>query len=564
MFPYQLSREKYIQLYGPTKGDRIRLGDTDLIVEIEDDDIATPLSQYGEEIKFGTGKVARDNMGQGSKADAEGAMDMVITNVVIIDYLKIIKTCIGIKDGRIAVLGRAGNPDIQRGINMNIGPETDIISGEGLIATAGAIDACVHFTGPTQISEALASGITTQIGGGSGPTVASIGSGSTPGADGVRNMLLASENYPVNLGFLAKGNTGNIAALASQVNGGAMGFAVHEDWGANLEAIEIIQKNFAGMPVYLHSDSLNESGYVDDTIKAISEKKGPILCCVNDGHQPGVMKLITLPNVIPFTLASHTVHTFNAMKESSSFIAAVHNLDLYDENERALARARGFMSNHAATDILHDSGAISIIATGPTRPGELITRTWQLAHKMKQQRGPLESDHGNDNNRVKRYIAKYTICPAMACGISQSVGRLETGYLADIVLWKPEMFGVKPHTIVKNGVIAMNQSGMSGMALPGLQPVRSQLMYGASGDARKNSLNFLSAESVRAGVVRTLNLNKNVYSPLRQGITKADMPHNSRTPTVDVNHNAQVIVDGVHLIGEPAVSLPLARRYFLF
>ncbi len=573
----RIDRRAYADMYGPTIGDRVRLGDTELWIEVERDH-----ALYGEEVKFGGGKVIRDGMGQSQRTQAEGAVDTVITNALIVDHWGIVKADIGIKDGRIAGIGKAGNPDIQPGVNIVIGPGTEAIAGEGLIATAGGIDSHIHFICPQQVEEALMSGVTTMLGGGTGPATGTNATTCTPGPWNLRRMLQAAEGLPVNLGFLGKGNASRPAALEEQLEAGAMGLKLHEDWGTTPAAIDncLSVAERYDVQVAIHTDTLNESGFVEDTLAAF---KGRAIHTYHTegaggGHAPDIIRACGEPKVLPSSTNPTRPYTVNTVDEHLDMLMVCHHLDPGIPEDVAFADSRIRRETIAAEDILHDLGAFSMISSDSQamgRVGEVITRTWQTAHKMKVQRGVLPSpaeekpqDSGtNDNFRVKRYIAKYTINPAITHGIGHLVGSLEVGKLADIVLWQPAFFGVKPSLIVKGGFIVAAPMGDPNASIPTPQPVHYRPMFGAFGGAlAATCLTFVSKVALNSGALDALGLNR-MLAAVRdtRAIGKRDLIHNDYLPRVEVDPQTyEVRADGVLLTCEPAKVLPLAQRYFLF
>lgn len=563
-----ISRQAYADMYGPTTGDRIRLADTELVIEIEKD-----YAIYGEEVKFGGGKVIRDGMGQSQRVRA-GVMDTVITNAVIVDHWGIVKADIGIKDGLIAAIGKAGNPDIQPGVTMAIGGATEIIAGEGMIVTAGGIDTHIHFICPQQIDEALMSGITTMLGGGTGPAVGTAATTCTPGAWHIHSMLMAADAFPMNLGFFGKGNVSQPRPLEEQIEAGAVGLKLHEDWGSTPAAIDscLSVAERMDIQVALHSDTLNEAGFLESTLAAF---KGRTIHTFHTegaggGHAPDIIAAVGQDNVLPSSTNPTRPYTVNTLDEHLDMLMVCHHLDPAIAEDVAFAESRIRRETIAAEDILHDLGAISMMSSDSQamgRVGETITRTWQTAHKMKVQRGPLEGDSSrSDNARVKRYVAKYTINPAIAHGISHAVGSLEPGKIADIVLWRPGFFGVKPSMILKGGMIAASLMGDPNASIPTPQPVHYRPMFGAFGGGLRKSFTFVSQAAFDLGIARELGLAKTVI-PVRntRGLRKRDMVHNGATPHMEVDPETyEVRADGRLLVCEPASVLPLAQRYFLF
>ena len=563
-----ISRQAYAEMYGPTKGDRIRLADTDLFIEIEHD-----FAIYGEEVKFGGGKVIRDGMGQSQRPHAE-VMDTVITNAIILDHWGIVKADIGIKNGRIAAIGKAGNPDIQPGVTIVIGAATEIIAGEGMIITAGGIDAHIHFICPQQIEEALMSGITTMLGGGTGPATGTAATTCTPGPWHLHAMLMAADAFPMNLGFFGKGNASLPLPLEEQVLAGAIGLKLHEDWGTTPAAIDnclAVAERF-DVQVAIHSDTLNEGGFLEHTLAAF---KGRTIHTFHTegaggGHAPDIIAAVGQPNVLPSSTNPTRPYTVNTLDEHLDMLMVCHHLDPAIAEDIAFAESRIRRETIAAEDILHDIGAISMMSSDSQamgRVGEVITRTWQTAHKMKTQRGPLAPDgERNDNFRAKRYIAKYTINPAITHGISHVVGSLEVGKIADIVLWKPAFFGVKPSLILKGGMIAAAQMGDPNASIPTPQPVHARLMFGAFGGGLKKSFTFVSQAALDADIGVQLNLSKTLIAVKNtRNLGKKDMIHNHATPVMEVDPETyEVRADGELLVCEPAAVLPMAQRYFLF
>ncbi|UZQ54929.1 urease subunit alpha [Trichothermofontia sichuanensis B231] len=567
---YRMDRRAYAETYGPTVGDRVRLADTDLIIEVERD-----FTTYGDEVKFGGGKVIRDGMGQSPIPNAEGAVDLVITNALILDWWGIVKADIGIKDGRIAQIGKAGNPYIQDNVDIIIGPGTEALAGEGMILTAGGIDAHIHFICPQQIETAIASGITTMIGGGTGPATGTNATTCTPGPWNLYRMLQAADAFPVNLGFLGKGNSSLPAALQEQVEAGAIGLKLHEDWGTTPAAIDtcLSVADRYDVQVAIHTDTLNESGFVEDTIAAFKNRvihtyhtEG-----AGGGHAPDIIKVCGEPNVLPSSTNPTRPYTANTLEEHLDMLMVCHHLDRSIPEDVAFAESRIRRETIAAEDILHDLGAFSMISSDSQamgRVGEVILRTWQTAHKMKVQRGPLPEDSDrNDNFRAKRYVAKYTINPAIAHGIASHVGSVEVGKLADLCLWRPAFFGVKPEIILKGGLIAWSQMGDANASIPTPQPVHPRPMFGSFGGAiAATSLTFMSQAAIDKGIAQQLQLRKPAIAVgnIRQ-LSKRDMKLNDALPRMEVNPETyEVRADGVLLTCEPATVLPMAQRYFLF
>ncbi|MCH2567379.1 MAG: urease subunit alpha [Pseudomonadales bacterium] len=565
----RLTRHAYADMYGPTTGDRVRLGDTELIIEVEED-----RATYGDEVKFGGGKVIRDGMGQSQRPSAE-TVDTVITNALIVDHWGIIKADVGLKAGRIAGIGKAGNPDVQPDVDIIIGPSTEAIAGEGQILTAGGIDAHIHFICPQQIDEALMSGVTTMLGGGTGPATGTNATTCTPGPWHIARMLQAADGLPMNLGFMGKGNASLPAALDEQIEAGAMGLKLHEDWGTTPAAIDncLAVAERADVQVAIHTDTLNESGFVEDTIAAFKDRTIHTYHTegAGGGHAPDIIKACGLQNVLPSSTNPTRPYTVNTVDEHLDMLMVCHHLDSSIPEDVAFAESRIRRETIAAEDILHDLGAFSMIASDSQamgRVGEVICRTWQTAHKMKVQRGALTPDPSrHDNFRVKRYIAKYTINPAIAHGISGEVGSIEVGKLADLVLWKPAFFGVKPSMIIKGGMIVAAPMGDPNASIPTPQPVHYRHMFGAYGSAvTASSFSFVSKAAIKSGICEQIGLQKepSAVSDTRQ-VKKSDMILNSYTPEIDVSPETyEVRADGELLTCEPAHELPLAQRYFLF
>ncbi len=563
-----ITRRAYAEMFGPAKGDRVRLADTELFIEIEHD-YAIP----GEEVKFGGGKVIRDGMGQ-SQLPHRDVMDTVITNAVILDHWGIVKADIGLKDGRIAAIGKAGNPDIQPGVTMAIGGATEIIAGEGMIVTAGGVDTHIHFICPQQIEEALASGITTMIGGGTGPAVGTAATTCTPGPWHIHAMLAAADAFPMNLGFLGKGNVSMPRPLEEQVEAGAIGLKLHEDWGSTPAAIDncLSVADRMDVQVAIHTDTLNEGGFLEATLAAFKDRTIHTFHTegAGGGHAPDIIAAVGQSNVLPSSTNPTRPFTVNTLDEHLDMLMVCHHLDAAIAEDVAFAESRIRRETIAAEDILHDLGAISMMSSDSQamgRVGEVIMRTWQTAHKMKVQRGALPGDNArNDNARAKRYVAKYTINPAIAHGISHEVGSLEVGKLADLVLWRPAFFGVKPSMVLKGGMIACAQMGDPNASIPTPQPVYMRPMFGAFGGGLKKSLTFVSKAAHESGIAARLGLAKRVVpvSATRK-LRKADMIHNGATPHMEVDPETyEVRADGELLVCEAAVILPMAQRYFLF
>ena len=566
----RIPRTAYADMYGPTTGDRVRLADTDLFVQVERD-----ATIYGEEVKFGGGKTIRDGMGQSQASQAEGAADTVITNALIIDHWGIVKADVAIVGGRIARIGHAGNPDTQPGIDIIIGPGTEIIAGEGKILTAGGVDSHIHFICPQQADDALASGITTMVGGGTGPATGSFATTCTPGPFHIGRMLQAAEALPVNLAFAGKGNASRPAALDEMLRAGASCLKLHEDWGTTPAAIDccLSVADRHDVQVMIHTDTLNESGFVEDTIAAFAGRTIHAFHTegAGGGHAPDIIKVAGLPNVLPSSTNPTRPYTINTIDEHLDMLMVCHHLDPSIPEDLAFAESRIRRETIAAEDILHDLGALSMMSSDSQamgRVGEVIIRTWQTAHKMKQQRGPLAGDGAADNARVKRYIAKYTINPAVAQGLSHEVGSVQPGKLADLVLWSPAYFGVKPDLVIKGGSIVLAAMGDPNASIPTPQPVHYRPMFGALGGALAAScITFVSNAALEDGVGRRLGLRRQLsaVANTRGGIGKRSMVHNNATPVIEVDAETyQVRADGVLLTCEPARVLPMAQRYFLF
>ena len=564
-----LNRRAYAEMYGPTTGDRVRLADTDLIIEVEKD-----WAVYGDEVKFGGGKVIRDGMGQSQRSSDE-TVDTVITNALIVDYWGIVKADVGIKDGRIAAIGKAGNPDTQPEVDIVIGPGTEVIAGEGKILTAGGIDAHIHFICPQQIEEALMSGITTMLGGGTGPATGTNATTCTPGPWHIGKMLQAADGLPMNIGYMGKGNASLPIALEEQVQAGAMGLKLHEDWGTTPAAIDncLNVAEAADVQVAIHTDTLNESGFVEDTLAAFKGRSIHTFHTegAGGGHAPDIIKACGLPNVLPSSTNPTRPYTVNTVDEHLDMLMVCHHLDPSIPEDVAFAESRIRRETIAAEDILHDLGAFSMIASDSQamgRVGEVICRTWQTAHKMKVQRGYLAEDNPrHDNFRVKRYIAKYTINPAIANGMAEHIGSVEAGKLADLVLWEPRFFGAKPALIIKGGMIVAAPMGDPNASIPTPQPVHYRPMFGAFGGAlAATSVSFVSRAGSEAGIAERLGLAKGVV-PVKgtRVIGKADMVLNDWTPEIEVDPETyEVRADGELLTCEPATELPVAQRFFLF
>ncbi len=566
----QIDRRAYAEHYGPTTGDRMRLADTQLLIQIEQD-----LTHYGDEVKFGGGKVIRDGMGQSPITHADGAMDLVITNAVIIDWWGIIKADVGIRLGRIAAIGKAGNPYTQEGVTIIIGPGTEIIAGEGMVLTAGGVDSHIHFICPQLIETALASGITTMIGGGTGPAAGTNATTCTPGPWYLQQMLLSAEAFPMNLGFLGKGNSSRPEGLREQIEAGAIGLKLHEDWGTTPAAIDscLTVADAYDVQVAIHTDTLNEAGFVENTIQAF---KGRTIHSYHTegaggGHAPDIIKVCGEANVLPSSTNPTRPYTVNTVEEHLDMLMVCHHLDPGIAEDLAFAESRIRRETIAAEDILHDLGAISMMASDSQamgRVGEVILRTWQTAHKMKEQRGSLSGDPAaHDNLRVKRYIAKYTINPAISHGMAEHIGSIEIGKLADFVLWRPAFFGVKPELVLKGGMIAWAQMGDANASIPTPQPVYGRPMFAAFGKALQNtSITFMSQFAWENGMAGQLGLHRRVL-PIRntRTISKHDMKNNAALPRIEVDPQSYAVrADGELLTCAPVAELPMSQRYFLF
>src|SRR5258706_2340730 len=562
----KITRQAYAEMFGPTVGDRVRLADTELWIEVEKD-----FTVYGEEVKFGGGKVIRDGMGQSQRVSAQVA-DTVITNALIVDHWGIVKADIGLKGGRIWKIGKAGNPDIQPGVTIPIGAGTEAIAGEGMIVTAGGIDSHIHFICPQQIEEALMSGVTTMLGGGTGPATGTFATTCTPGPWHIHSMLRAAEAFPMNLGFLGKGNASLPLPLLEQIKAGAIGLKLHEDWGTTPAAIDncLAVADKTDTQVAIHTDTLNESGFVETSVAAM---KGRSICTFHTegaggGHAPDIIRVCGEPNVLPSSTNPTMPYTVNTVAEHLDMLMVCHHLDPAIAEDIAFAESRIRKETIAAEDILHDLGAFSMMSSDSQamgRVGEVIIRTWQTAHKMKVQRGSLKDDARNDNNRIKRYVAKYTINPAIAHGNSHGDGSLEEGKLADIVLWRPAFFGVKPSTILKGGAIAAAAMGDPNASIPTPQPVHYRPMFAAFGKALSTSVTFVSQAALKNRALRSLGLARPLEAVRNtRALGKKDMVHNAWRPKIDVDPETyEVRADGELLVCEPAKSLPLAQPYFL-
>ncbi|MBS7803195.1 urease subunit alpha [Rhizobiales bacterium TNE-4] len=565
-----LPRAAYVAMYGPTTGDRVRLADTSLFIEVEKD-----FTLYGEEVKFGGGKVIRDGMGQSQITNAEGAMDTVITNALIVDHWGIVKADVGLKDGRIAAIGKAGNPDIQNGVTIVIGPGTEIIAGENKILTAGGFDSHIHFICPQQIEHALMSGVTSMLGGGTGPAAGTNATTCTPGPFHMAQMLRAADAFPVNLGFSGKGNASRPEALNEMIEAGACAMKLHEDWGTTPAAIDncLSVADQQDVQVMIHTDTLNESGFVEDTIAAF---KGRTIHAFHTegaggGHAPDIIKVAGLANVLPSSTNPTRPFTVNTLDEHLDMLMVCHHLHASIPEDLAFAESRIRKETIAAEDILHDIGALAMMSSDSQamgRLGEVITRTWQTADKMKQQRGSLKGDNAADNNRVKRYIAKYTINPAIAHGVDKHIGSIAVGKIADLVLWSPAFFGVKPDMVIKAGSIIAAPMGDPNASIPTPQPVHYQPMFAAFGKSLTTSaLVFVSQAAIENELQERLGVEKEFVAVenVRSGISKKSMIHNDATPEIEVDAETYAVrADGELLVCEPAKELPMAQRYFLF
>ena len=565
-----LSRDAYADMFGPTTGDRVRLADTSLVIEVEKD-----FTIYGEEVKFGGGKVIRDGMGQSQVTNRDGAVDTVITNALIVDHWGIVKADVGLKNGRIHAIGKAGNPDIQPGVTIIIGPGTDVIAGEGKVLTAGGFDTHIHFIAPQQIEHALMSGVTSLLGGGTGPSSGTNATTCTPGPWHMARMIEAADQFPVNVGFSGKGNAALPGALIEMIEAGACALKLHEDWGTTPATIDncLSVADDYDIQVMIHTDTLNESGFVEDTVKAFKNRTIHAFHTegAGGGHAPDIIKVAGLKNVLPSSTNPTRPFTVNTLDEHLDMLMVCHHLDSSIPEDLAFAESRIRRETIAAEDILHDLGALSMMSSDSQamgRLGEVITRTWQTADKMKKQRGSLSGDGRADNHRVKRYIAKYTINPAIAHGVSRHIGSVEQGKMADLVLWSPAFFGVKPDMVIKGGAIIAAQMGDPNASIPTPQPVHYRPMFGAFGKAlTSTSLVFVSKAAIandlrgKLGTVKEMVAVENV----RGGISKASMIHNDATPDILVDPETYAVTaDGELLVCEPATELPMAQRYFLF
>ena len=570
----RIDRTHYARLYGPTTGDRVRLADTDLFIEVTEDHTRGP--QQADEVVFGGGKVIRESMGQATASRADGAPDLVITGAIILDHWGVVKADVGVRDGRIVGIGKAGNPDIMDGVDPNlvIGPGTEILAGNGQILTAGAIDAHVHFICPQLATEALAAGITTLVGGGTGPAEGSKATTVTPGAWYLARMLESLDAFPVNVGLLAKGNTVGDAALREQVLAGASGFKLHEDWGTTPAAIDACLRvaDEYGVQVAIHTDTLNEAGYVQDTLAAIAGRTIHTYHTegAGGGHAPDIITVAGHPNVLPSSTNPTRPHTVNTVEEHLDMLMVCHHLNPAVPEDLAFAESRIRPATIAAEDVLHDMGALSIISSDSQaigRIGEVIMRTWQTAHVMKRRRGFLPGDHSADNLRARRYVAKYTICPAVAHGLDHEVGSVERGKLADLVLWDPAFFGVRPHVVVKGGMIAYAAMGDANASIPTPQPVLPRPMFAAYGGATAaTSVHFVAPAAIEAGLADRLAVNRKLVAVGdTRSLRKADLPGNDALPRIDVDPDTfTVTIDGVVITPEPVAELPMAQRYSLF
>lgn len=564
-----ISRQAYADMFGPTTGDRLRLADTELFLEIEKD-----FTTYGEEVKFGGGKVIRDGMGQSQVVNAE-CVDVLITNAIILDHWGIVKADIGIKDGRIVGIGKAGNPDVQPNVDIVVGPATEVVAGEGKIVTAGGVDTHIHFICPQQAQEGLVSGVTTFIGGGTGPVAGTNATTVTPGIWNMHRMLEAVDELPINVGLFGKGCVSQPEAVCEQIEAGAIGLKIHEDWGATPMAIHncLNVADEMDVQVAIHSDTLNEGGFYEETVKAIAGRVIHVFHTegAGGGHAPDVIKSVGEPNILPASTNPTMPYTINTVDEHLDMLMVCHHLDPSIPEDVAFAESRIRRETIAAEDILHDMGAISVMSSDSQamgRVGEVILRTWQCAHKMKLQRGTLDGDTAeSDNHRIKRYVAKYTINPALAHGIAHEVGSIEKGKLADLVLWDPAFFGVKPALIMKGGMVAYAPMGDINAAIPTPQPVHYRPMYACLGKAKyQTSMIFMSKAGIEAGVPEKLGL-KSLIGRVKgcRNITKASMIHNSYVPHIELDPQTYIVkADGVPLVCEPATQLPMAQRYFLF
>ncbi|VEH05355.1 urease subunit alpha [Corynebacterium kutscheri] len=567
---FEMSRRQYAELHGPTTGDGIRLADTDLIAVVEKD-----LTHYGDEVSFGGGKVIRDGMGQNSRVDADQVPDLVITNTTIIDYTGIYSADIAVKDGRIMKIGKAGNPDIMDNIDIIIGVGTEVIGGEGKIVTAGAIDTHIHFISPEQVEAALDNGTTTLIGGGTGPVDSTNATTVTAGASNIAKMIEASRDFAVNVGFLGKGHASNPERLREQIRAGAIGLKIHEDWGATANAIDnaLTVADEMDVQVAIHTDTLNEGGFADNTIAAFKDRVIHTFHTegAGGGHAPDILKVAGLPNVLPASTNPTLPFTVNTMDEHLDMIMVCHHLNADLPEDIAFADSRIRKETIAAEDVLHDMGVLAITSSDSQamgRVGEVVLRTWQVAHRMKQQRGSLAGDTtNNDNERIKRYIAKYTINPAIASGVADTIGSVEEGKLADLVIWDPAYFGVKPNIVIKSGIIARSIMGDANASIPTPQPRTMRYSFGARGAAAgRTSVTFLPTAAFEADIPEQLGIDRKfVEAKNMRTISKADLKHNNATPNIEVDPETYTLtVDGEPITSEPATELPMAQRYFLF
>ncbi len=567
---HRMSRRAYAHMFGPTTGDKVRLADTDLFVEVERD-----LTVYGEEVKFGGGKTIRDGMGQSQVTRADGAVDTVITNALVLDHWGVVKADVALRDGRIAAIGKAGNPDIQPGVDIVVGPGTEVIAGEGKILTAGGFDAHIHYICPQQVEHALMSGVTTMLGGGTGPATGTAATTCTPGPWHLARMIQAADDLPMNLAFAGKGNASLPGGLEEQIRGGACALKLHEDWGTTPAAIDncLTVADRFDVQVMIHTDTLNESGFVEDSIAAFKDRTIHAFHTegAGGGHAPDIIRVAGLVNVLPSSTNPTRPFTVNTLDEHLDMLMVCHHLDPDIAEDLAFAESRIRRETIAAEDILHDLGALAMMSSDSQAMGrvsEVIVRTWQTADKMKRQRGALPGEHGNDNLRIKRYLAKYTINPAIAHGVERHVGSIEVGKLADLVLWSPAFFGVKPDLVLKGGSIAAAPMGDPNASIPTPQPTHYQPMFGALGRARTaSSVIFVSRAALDAGLRDSLGVQKELVAVenVRGGISKKSMIHNDATPVIEVDPETyEVRADGEILTCEPATALPMAQRYFLF
>lgn len=567
---FEMSRRQYAELNGPTTGDGIRLADTELIAVVEKD-----LTQYGDEVSFGGGKVIRDGMGQNSRVEADQVPDLVITNTIIVDYTGIYSADIAVKDGRIMKIGKAGNPDIMDNIDIIVGVGTEVIGGEGKIVTAGAIDTHIHFISPEQVEAALDNGTTTLIGGGTGPVDSTNATTVTAGAGNITKMIEASRDFSVNVGFLGKGHASNTERLREQIRAGAIGLKIHEDWGATANTIDnaLTVADEMDIQVAIHTDTLNEGGFADNTIAAFKDRVIHTFHTegAGGGHAPDILKVAGLPNVLPASTNPTLPFTVNTMDEHLDMIMVCHHLNSDLPEDIAFADSRIRKETIAAEDVLHDMGVLAITSSDSQamgRVGEVVLRTWQVAHRMKQQRGPLEGDTAtNDNERIKRYIAKYTINPAIASGVADTIGSVEEGKLADLVVWDPAYFGVKPSIVIKSGIIARSIMGDANASIPTPQPRTMRYSYGARGAAAgRTSVTFLPTAAFKAGVPEKLGIDRKfIEAKNMREISKADLKHNNATPDIKVDPETyELTVDGEKVTSEAATELPMTQRYFLF